>query len=138
MGRIVQVLFSRFHGLLYRLLRGRMPGSKNMFILKAKGRTSGKIRQVPLIYVEDEGRYAIVASRGGSDHPPVWWLNLQANPDATVQIRGEEIAVTAAEAGPEDRERLWKELAAIYPTYDKYAAKTERRIPVVLLTRRGH
>ena len=133
MPRILQILFTRFHSSLYRLSRGRMPGSKNLLVLASQGRKSGKTRRVPLIYVKDGDNHALIASRGGSDHPPVWWLNLQAQTQASVDLRGESIAVTASEATPELRERLWPAFTAIYPAYDKYVEKTSRHIPIVIL-----
>ncbi|MCZ6708417.1 MAG: nitroreductase/quinone reductase family protein [Chloroflexi bacterium] len=136
MSRILQILFTRFHSSLYRLSRGRMPGSKNLLVLASQGRKSGKMRRVPLIYVKDGDNYALIASRGGSDHPPVWWLNLQAQPHASVDLRGESIAVTASEATPKLRERLWPAFTAIYLAYDKYVEKTSRRIPIVVLAPR--
>jgi deazaflavin-dependent oxidoreductase (nitroreductase family) len=135
--RLVRILFSTIHGGLLRLTRGRLPGSTNFLVLTTTGRKSGKQRRVPLIFVEDDGKYAIVASRAGSDAPPVWWLNLQAEPNASIEIRGTSTAVAAAEASQADHDRLWPELTAIYPTYDDYVKRTERRIPVVLLTPHG-
>ena len=135
--RLVRILFSTIHGGLLRLTRGRLPGSAHFLVLTTTGRKSGKQRRVPLIFVEDDGKYAIVASRAGSDAQPVWWLNLQAEPNASIEIRGDSTAVAAAEASQADHDRLWPELTAIYPTYDEYVKRTERRIPVVLLTPRG-
>lgn len=132
--RLARVCISRLHAFLFRLTRGRFPGSRSHLILSTTGRKTGKTRRAPLIYVNDERRYVIVASRGGSDHPPVWWLNLQANPEASIEIRGRTIRVRAAEASAEDRERIWPELVAVFPTYDDYVKRTERHIPVMLLT----
>ena len=132
--RLVRIFFSTIHGGLLRLTRGRLPGSAHFLVLTTTGRKSGKQRRVPLMFVEDDGKYAIVASRAGSDAPPVWWLNLQAEPNASIEIRGKSTAVAAAEASQADHDRLWPELTAIYPTYDEYVKRTERRIPVVLLT----
>ena len=84
----------------------------------------------------DGDDFILVASNGGADRHPAWWLNLQAQPQASVDLRGESIAVTASEATPELRERLWPAFTAIYPSYDKYVEKTSRHIPIVILAPR--
>jgi deazaflavin-dependent oxidoreductase (nitroreductase family) len=83
----------------------------------------------------DEGRYVLVASNGGSDRPPAWWFNLKKTPRATVQVGVETFQVTAADAGPEERARLWPLLKTYNPFYAQYEQITARTIPVVILTR---
>lgn len=114
---------------LVHVSRGAFPGSRNHLIL----RTTGKTRQVPLIYIDDGDRYVVVASSGGFDLTPKWWLNLQANPEATIEIRGKTTRVRAEEVSREERERLWPNLLEVWPLYDNYVASTDRQIPVVLL-----
>ena len=89
---------------------------------------------MPSIYINDGDRYVVVGSSGGFDLKPKWWLNLQANPEATIEIRGKTTRVRAEEVSPEERERIWPNLLEVWPLYDNYVASTERQIPVVLLT----
>ena len=105
--------------------------------LTTYGRKSGKPRTTPLTFFRDGNDLVVIASNGGSDRPPGWWLNLQHNPRAVVGIDGEELNVTARAAPPEQRERLWVEITATYSGYAKYQQKTARQIPVVLLTPAG-
>jgi deazaflavin-dependent oxidoreductase (nitroreductase family) len=100
------------------------------------GRKSGKLRTTPLIYVRDGESLVIVASKGGSSSDPAWWLNLQANPDAEVQVGAERWSVRAREASAEERERLWPKVVEVWPDYESYQANTERNIPVIFLDRR--
>jgi deazaflavin-dependent oxidoreductase (nitroreductase family) len=79
----------------------------------------------------------VIASKGGADQHPLWYLNLQANPLAEVTIGRETRQVRARDAEGDERERLWRALADLNPGYDKYAKKTSRRIPVVVLDRVG-
>ena len=116
-------------------IAGRMFGAP-LLLLTTIGRKSGRSWTVPLMYQTDGDRWVIIASNGGSASHPAWWLNLRSRPDASVQIGREIYAVTAAEAAGEDRERLWRRMADMYKGYDKYARKTTRKIPLVVLHRR--
>jgi proline iminopeptidase len=78
----------------------------------------------------------VVASKGGAPAHPSWFQNLEANPEATIQVRAEEIPVRASVAEGEERSRLWKQMAEVWPAYDDYQARTDREIPVVILSRR--
>jgi deazaflavin-dependent oxidoreductase (nitroreductase family) len=104
-------------------------------ILGTKGRKSGDLRKTPLIYQEHDGNYLVVASKGGSDKPPAWFLNLQADPDVEVQVKGDRFKARARTAGPDEKPEVWKKMAATWPAYDDYQQKTEREIPVVVLER---
>jgi len=86
-----------------------------------------------LLYLRDGADIVIVASRGGSDATPAWWLNLQANPVTTVQIGRERLPVVAREATADEKARLWPRLVEMYPDYGVYQTRTERQIPVVIL-----
>jgi deazaflavin-dependent oxidoreductase (nitroreductase family) len=90
---------------------------------------------MPLIYGEADGKYVIVASKGGAPQHPGWYLNLTAQPTVEVQVLADKFRATARTATGEERARLWKMMAAIYPPYDAYQAKTQREIPVVVLER---
>jgi deazaflavin-dependent oxidoreductase (nitroreductase family) len=99
------------------------------------GRRTGEQRRNPLIYREHDGKYLIVASKGGSDAPPAWYLNLQAHPEVTVQVRGDVFAARARTATPQEKPVFWPEMTEVWPAYDEYQRKTEREIPVVVLER---
>ena len=103
-------------------------------LLTTTGRKSGKRRTLPLLYLEESGRYIVIASLGGAPKHPAWYLNLLANPAATIQVGNRRLAVTATIAPPEARARLWPRAMQIYPAYADYRAKTEREIPIVILT----
>lgn len=102
-------------------------------LLTTTGRKSGRPFTTPLIYGEDGDAYVIVASRGGDDQHPDWYLNLQATPEVEVQVGGEVFAATARTAPADEKARLWPMMAAIWPDYDNYAEATDRDIPVVVL-----
>jgi deazaflavin-dependent oxidoreductase (nitroreductase family) len=104
-------------------------------ILTTKGRKSGEERPTPLIYQEHDGDYLIVASKGGADEPPAWYLNLQANPEVDVQVKGDRFKAKARTATDDEKPEMWKKMAATWPAYDEYQEKTERPIPVVVLER---
>ena len=108
-----------------------------ILLLTTTGRVSGQERTTPLIYRDDgEGGRVIVASKGGSPEHPDWYKNLQANPEATIQVKDERIAARARTAQGEERQRLWKLMTEVWPPYDEYQGKTDREIPVVVLERR--
>ena len=106
-----------------------------VLLLTTVGRRSGRERVVPLLYIEDAGHLVVVGSNAGDDRHPAWWLNLQANPRARVQVRRERFEVIAHTADPAERARLWPQLVAAYRDYARYARGTPREIPVVVLER---
>ena len=107
-----------------------------ILLLTTTGRRSGEPRTTPLIHRTDAGRWVIVASKGGAPEDPAWFSNMQADPDATIQVLAEEIPVRMSVAEGEERERLWKLMTEVWPAYDEYQAKTDRTIPIVVLDRR--
>jgi deazaflavin-dependent oxidoreductase (nitroreductase family) len=107
-----------------------------ILLLTTTGHSSGQARTTPLIHRADGGRWVVVASKGGSPEHPAWYDNLVANPEATIQVRAEEIQVTASTAAGAERDRLWALMTEVWPNYDDYQAKTSRQIPVVVFTRR--
>ena len=133
-------LVPRANVIIYRGSNGRFGAKMKdlpVLILHTVGRKSGKARQSPLLYIQDEDAYVIVGSRGGSDAPPAWWLNLQATPEATIEIKGTRRRVTAREATPDEKSAYWPRLTAGYPFYDDYQSRTARDIPVIVLTPTG-
>ncbi|MGH3148217.1 MAG: nitroreductase family deazaflavin-dependent oxidoreductase [Rubrobacter sp.] len=127
---------TKLHTTLFRATAGRVGGrmvGSPVLLLNAKGRKTGHRRTTPLLYLRDGDSYVTVASNGGTSDHPVWWLNLKANPEATVEFGDHEVRVRAEEASREDRARLWPRLVEMYPSYDDYQRKTDRQIPVIVL-----
>ncbi|HYC01067.1 MAG TPA: nitroreductase family deazaflavin-dependent oxidoreductase [Candidatus Limnocylindrales bacterium] len=127
----------KVHTWLYRRSGGRFghkTGPFSNLLLTTKGRKSGQPRTCPLTYFEDDGRYVLIASNGGNDRHPAWYLNLQADPTATVDIGSERRTVTASTAAGAERERLWKAAVDMNPQYGVYESITARSIPVVILS----
>ena len=104
-------------------------------LLTTTGRRSGQARTTPLIYGRDGERYLIVASRGGAPSHPAWYDNLSAQPEVQVQVMADRFKARARTASAAERAALWKTMAAIWPPYDEYQARTARQIPVVILER---
>jgi F420H(2)-dependent quinone reductase len=130
--------FTQLHTHAYRLTSGRIGrrfrGSP-VLLLDHVGRKTGKRRTSPLIYGEDGDDLVIVASYGGARRDPVWWPNLKASPHTKVNVLGEERRVVARQASKEEKERLWPMMVGVYAPYEEYQQRTERDIPVVILSR---
>ncbi len=116
--------------------RGYRWRGTTILLLTTEGRRSGEPRTTPLIHRTDGDRWVIVASKGGAPDHPGWYENLLANPEATIQVMDEVIPVRASDAQGEERERLWDLMAEVWPPYNDYQSKTDRQIPVVVLSRR--
>jgi deazaflavin-dependent oxidoreductase (nitroreductase family) len=132
----VQNILTKVHTALYRVSGGKVAGrvfKSPVLLLITTGRKSGVERTTPLLYLEDGEDLVIVASYGGAPKHPAWWLNLKANPEAAVEIGDRRLRVRAEQASPEERERLWPRLVAMYGSYEDYQRKTEREIPVIIL-----
>jgi deazaflavin-dependent oxidoreductase (nitroreductase family) len=106
---------------------------KAVVILTTRGRRSGKVRKSPLMRVEHNGTYAVIASMGGAPRHPVWYLNLIASPTVTLQDGANVYEMTAREVHGDERARWWALAVDAWPAYDEYQARTNRRIPVVVL-----
>jgi len=104
-------------------------------IVTSKGNRSGKLRKTPLMRVEHDGEYALIASMGGAPTHPVWYYNLKADPHAVLQDGPEPFAVQVRELDGEERAQWWERAVAAFPPYADYQAKTQRTIPVFLATR---
>jgi deazaflavin-dependent oxidoreductase (nitroreductase family) len=133
-------LFGQEHVRVYRETGGERGyhwrNGTTILLLTTKGRNSGQERTTPLIHREDGGRWVIVASKGGAPDHPGWFKNLQAEPEATIQVKDEQIPVRSWVAEGEERDRLWTAMTEVWPDYDNYQKKTDRQIPVVVLSRR--
>jgi deazaflavin-dependent oxidoreductase (nitroreductase family) len=103
-------------------------------LLTATGRRTGRKSTSPLIFARDGNDYLVVASMGGAPKHPQWYLNLQANPDAEIQVKDQTLAVVARTASASEKPRLWKIVTEVWPNYDVYQTRTDREIPVVILT----
>jgi len=106
-----------------------------VLILTTTGRRSGQRRSTPLIYQPHGDDYLVVASKGGADEPPAWYLNLQDDAQVTVQVKGDRFAAQGRTADGEEKPEMWAKMAAAWPDYDEYQKQTDRDIPVVVLTR---
>ncbi|MEU7883928.1 nitroreductase family deazaflavin-dependent oxidoreductase [Microbispora bryophytorum] len=104
-------------------------------ILTTRGRKSGQPRSTPLIYQPYGDAYLVVASKGGADKHPLWYVNLQADPEVEFQIKGDRFKARARTATAEERPDMWRTMAATWPAYDEYVTKTDREIPVVVIER---
>ena len=128
--------FGKLHRASYRatggIIGGRLAGLP-MLLLTTTGRTSGQARTTPLPYLRDEERFVIVGSNNGGPRDPQWWLNLLASPSAEIQVMRDRIPVHARLADRVERERLWPALVEFNPPFARYAKRTEREIPVVVL-----
>lgn len=102
-------------------------------LLTTRGRKSGEERTTPLIYGRDGDSFLIVASKGGADDPPAWFLNLSAEPEVELQVKGDRFKAHARTATPEEKPPLWETMVAEWPSYNDYQRQTERQIPVVVL-----
>jgi F420H(2)-dependent quinone reductase len=109
-----------------------------VIIVTSRGNKSGKVRKTPLMRVEHDGQYLLVASKGGAPKHPVWYYNLRADPAAVlIQDGPEPFEVDVRELDGDERAQWWTRAVAAYPPYAEYQQKTDRTIPVFLATRRG-
>jgi len=134
--RLALKLGSGVHSGVYRATGGKLfgrMGKSPILLLNTVGRKTGKKRTSPLLYVMDGEDFVIIASKGGAPTHPAWYLNLKANPEATVEVGDREVRVRAEEADSEKKARLWQKMVEMYPTYDDYQTKTKREIPLLIL-----
>ena len=107
-----------------------------ILLLTTTGRKTGEPRTTPLIHRTDGDTWVVIASKGGAPDDPDWYKNMQADPNAEIQVRDEVIPVVMSTAQGAERSRLWELMCEVWPDYDDYQAKTDREIPVVVFTRR--
>jgi len=139
--RWLLALITTVHRAVYRLSGGRIGqrlGKADMLLLATLGRRSGQRRVTPLLYVEDAGRYVVVASNAGDDRNPAWLLNLRKHPAAEIQVGTRQIRVQAREATDAESELLWPKLLSSYSHFHDYRTHARRHIPVVVLEPAAH
>jgi deazaflavin-dependent oxidoreductase (nitroreductase family) len=115
---------------------GYMWNGVPILLFTATGRKSGKKITNPIIFTPVGDKYVIIASNGGNAKHPNWYLNIQADPNLEVQIKGEKFAATARTAQSPEREELWAEALKDWPNFDVYQSRTDRQIPVVVIERK--
>ena len=133
--RVAKAITS-LHVALYRATGGRVLGrfrGAPMLLLTTTGRKTGQARTTPLLFVRDGDDFVVVASNGGMDWEPAWWLNLQANPVGLVQAGPRVLRVRAERVEAEDRARLWPILTRMYSGYEGYQRRVSREIALVRL-----
>jgi len=145
--RRVIKLMARVNVAVYKLTRGRIGGTWRVgagwkdpvpiCLVEHRGRRTGKLRTTPLVYLRDQDRVVVVASQAGRPQHPLWFRNLEADPEVTVQIRGDRRPMRARTADSSERAELWPRLVDLYRDYDSYQSWTDREIPVVILEPRG-
>ena len=121
---------------LYEATDGRAGGDlrgRPVIVLTSVGAKTGKLRKTPLMRVERDGVYAVVASLGGAPKHPVWYYNLRENPHVELQDRDVKRDYTAREVDGEEKQVWWERAVETWPDYATYQTKTERRIPVFVL-----
>ena len=126
------MLFGQEHTQRYKETDGEVghewQGTQTL-LLTTTGRKSGEPRELPLIYGRSGDDYLIVASKGGADAPPAWYVNLQADPQVEVQVKGDRFKARARDATPDEKPEMWKTMTAEWPAYDAYQAQDRPRDP---------
>jgi deazaflavin-dependent oxidoreductase (nitroreductase family) len=133
-------LMSRLNTWAYRATGGRIGGKflrgAPVMLLITTGRKTGRRLTAPLLYLRDGDKVICVASKGGMDHHPLWYRNLQANPDVEVEIGTDVQPMRARTATAEEKTQYWPKLTTMYRDFADYQARTKRDIPVVILSPR--
>lgn len=131
----VQEFFTGLHAKLYKLTGGKLTGSGSLIIVRHVGARSGRVRESPIMGFRDGDAYFVAASANGSPKNPGWYYNLLAHPETIINDSGKEIPVTASDAGVR-RDELWQKAIEQDPRFRRYEKKTDRAIPIIVLTPR--
>jgi deazaflavin-dependent oxidoreductase (nitroreductase family) len=107
-----------------------------LLLLHTTGRSSGKSRVNPMMYLKEGDRYVVFASKAGADTHPDWYTNLKAHPDVKIEVGDQTIEVHAEEVTGHERDTIYKRQATLYPNFAEYERKTKRKIPVIAFTKR--
>jgi F420H(2)-dependent quinone reductase len=128
--------WSGFHRWVYQLTGGglgsRLVGN-DMLLLTTRGRKTGADHTVPLLYLSEDETIVLIASFGGRDHHPDWYLNLMEDPSVVARTKDRAMQLIARTASPAERESWWPKVVASYRDYAEYQRRTDREIPIVLL-----
>ncbi len=116
---------------------GGMFAGAPLLLLTTTGAKSGQPRTAPLVYTIDDGKWVIIASKGGAPTHPDWFHNLRAHPDVTIEVGTDTFSVRASIPEGDERQRLYDQMAAQMPNFAEYQRNTTRQIPIVLLERAG-
>jgi F420H(2)-dependent quinone reductase len=130
-------LLGRLHAGLWKLCGGKGDsafGRLPFMMLTTTGRKTGQRRTTPVLYLQDETELIVVASFGGNDVHPAWYLNLEQCPQAEVIVKGEHRKVLARKLSPEEKKVIWPRLVKLYPQFETYQQRTRREIPLMRLT----
>lgn len=130
---------SALHTLLYRITAGRIGRrlvANDMLLLSTVGRVTGETHTVPLLYLRDGTDFVVIASWGGRDRNPEWYLNLLQEPSVRIQVEEQRLEVIARIASSGERSRIWPQVLEAFDGYREYQSRTDREIPVVLLSPR--
>jgi deazaflavin-dependent oxidoreductase (nitroreductase family) len=137
-GNVVVKAMSGLNTFIYRLtggrVGGRFMGGAPVLLLITTGRKTGEKRTAPLLYIKEGSDYVIVASKGGMSKHPLWYRNIEADPNVEIELGREKFKARARRASDAEKKALWPKLVAMYPDYDNYQARTERDIPVLILS----
>jgi len=133
--RALKAMF-KTHTAIYEVSDGRIGAWAGLptLLLSVTGRKSGETRSTPLVYFQDGDSYVVVGSDGAAKHDPQWWKNLQVDPMGAVRVGRKKCHVKATLAAGSERERLWEIGKTVNPMWARYQIKTERELPVVVLT----
>jgi F420H(2)-dependent quinone reductase len=130
-------LMGRIHAWLWKLAGGKLGnaiGSASFMMLVTKGRKTGSLRTTPVLYLQDGADFIVIASFGGNDMHPAWYLNLESCPEAEIIVKGERRKVLACTLLAGEKELVWSRLVSLYPQFDAYQKRTRREIPLVRLS----
>ena len=133
-------IFIQLHTFFYKLTGGKFGsemGKNKILLLTTKGRKSGLERTTPLVYMDQEGGYLIIASNGGQAKHPDWYINLKSDPQVRIQIKDQTFNFQAQVLNGETRTPIWERIVAEAPQYGEYEKRTDRLIPVVWLRPTG-
>jgi F420H(2)-dependent quinone reductase len=132
-------LIGRLHAWLWKLSGAKLGnefGRASLLMLTTRGRRTGRPRSTPVLYLQDGDDLIVVASFGGNDMHPAWYLNLESHPDAEVLVNGARSRVLAHRVSAEEKNRIWPRLVKIYPNFAIYQQRTVREIPLLRLSHR--
>jgi F420H(2)-dependent quinone reductase len=133
-------LIGRLHAWLWKLTGGKLGnafGTAPFMMLTTRGRKTGRERTTPVLYFRDGADLIVVASFGGNDMHPAWYLNLERCPEAEVIVNGERRRLLASQVSPEEKKRIWPRLVKMYPNFAVYQQRTGREIPLLQLSDRA-